>query len=223
VFLIGAISSEVRQHSQVTAARLLIVDDHRVFADSLSAALAMNGFDVVGVASDGRSAVESAETHDPDVVVCDLRMPGAQGVSVLVSLVGLNGPRVVVLSASADERSVGDALEAGCSGYLTKDQPLSEVVAALQQVLDGGTYIPPHLLSAVMTRLRRGRSIEAELTAREHDVLALIAQGATNQAVADELSISVNTVRNHVGNVLVKLDAHSKLEAVVAAQRLGLL
>jgi DNA-binding NarL/FixJ family response regulator len=207
----------------VIGARLLIVDDHRVFADSLSAALAMNGFDVVGVASDGRSGVASAVEHDPDVVVCDLRMPGAQGVSVLVSLVALNGPRVVVLSASADERSVGDALEAGCAGYLTKDQPLSEVVGALQQVLDGGTYVPDHLLAAVMTRLRRGRSIDAELTAREHDVLALIAQGATNQAVAEELFISVNTVRNHVSNVLVKLDAHSKLEAVVAAQKLGLL
>jgi two-component system, NarL family, nitrate/nitrite response regulator NarL len=207
----------------VSIPQLLIVDDHRVFADSLSAALTMNGFDVVAVASDGRTAIELATTLDPDVVVCDLRIPGAQGVSVLVSLVALNGPRVVVLSASADERSVGDALEAGCAGYLTKDQPLSEVVSALQQVLDGGTYIPAHLLSAVMSRLRRGRSIEAELTAREHDVLALIAQGATNQAVADELAISVNTVRNHVSNVLVKLDAHSKLEAVVAAQKLGLI
>jgi two-component system, NarL family, response regulator DevR len=201
----------------------VIVDDHRVFADSLASALSIHGFEVVAVCVSAASAIEALSTVEADVVVCDLRLPDAIGGSHVEHIASLNVARVIMLSAAGDERSVGDALEAGAAGYLTKDQPLADVVAAINTVVEGGTYVPPHLMAAVMARLRRGVDPVQSLTARELDVLRLIAEGATNQAVADRLDLSVHTVRNHVSNLLVKLDAHSKLEAVVAARRLRLL
>ncbi len=132
--------------------------------------------------------------------------------------------KLLILTGAEDSSVLVDAIEAGCSGFLTKDKAFKELLVAVRTAHAGDAYIPQELLSGLLPRLSRTyRGVGADLTQREREVLGLVAEGLSNQAIANRLVLSINTVRNHVQSLLNKLDAHSKLEAVAIATRERLL
>ncbi|MEK6443753.1 response regulator transcription factor [Pseudonocardia sp. T1-2H] len=203
-------------------ATVLIVDDHQVFAELLGEVLASRGLRLVGIRrtlADGLTAVESER---PDLVVLDHSLPGATGASGLRALKQRSPSTRVLMLTAAEERAVLlEAMDAGCDGFVTKRQDIGAVMAAVTAVLRGETPVSPDMIGALVGN--RPTPLGGDLTRRESDVLQLIGAGRSNQEVARELRISVNTVRNHVQHILSKLGAHSKLEAVAIAARLGLL
>jgi DNA-binding NarL/FixJ family response regulator len=205
--------------------RVVIVDDHAVFAQSLASALAdVAGLDTIGTAfsvADGRTLIEEVR---PDVAVVDYRLRDGRG-SDLVRALHKTVPevRVVILTAAEDDAAFLDALEAGCAGYVTKDRPLEEVVGAVTAAAAGDLAVSTSLLARTLPNVHRDGTTRARLTPREREVLELVAEGVPNKTIAARLSVRLNTVRNHVQNVLNKLGAHSKLEAVAIATRAGLI
>lgn len=203
---------------------VLIVDDHRMVADTL--ALALDGqpdIEVIGVAGTAAEALTKAGAK-PDVAVVDYQLPDRDGAATAAALISASpATKVLMLTGSVDERLVLAAIDAGCSGFLTKGRDVGELFAAVRKVHAGELYVPASMLATVLTRLSsEHRHLGSDLTGREREVLRMMAGGLTNQAIAGHLGLSINTVRNHVQNVLGKLGAHSKLEAVVIAAREGL-
>jgi DNA-binding NarL/FixJ family response regulator len=206
--------------------RVAIVDDHAVFAEALQAALELvPGVRTVGVATTVAGGVALVDAVRPDVAVVDYTLPDGFGSELIQQLEGLGAAtRVVILTGVTDEVAFRDALEAGCAGYVTKDRPLDELVAALRAAAAGEMAVSPALLGRVLPQLhRRDGASPVRLTPREQEVLQLVADGLSNKAIALELGLRLHTVRNHVQNILTKLDAHSKLEAVALATRAGML
>jgi DNA-binding NarL/FixJ family response regulator len=205
---------------------VLLVDDHEMFAQGLARLLEIeNDIVVVGTASGAHDA-EQAVLHDPpDVVLMDYRLTDGDGAEATAKIKQVSpSTRVVMLTAISDDAVLLAAIEAGCSGFVSKTNAVEEVVAAVRAAYAGEALISPAMLARLLPKLRR--SVEpagAELTTRELEVLALLAEGLANQAIADKLTVSVHTVRNHVQNILTKLKAHSKLEAVSIAVRRGLI
>lgn len=225
----GAVTTD---HEQPTAGtptatvRVVIVDDHLSFSEALRYALgADSDIDVVATAATLRAGEHAVHDHQPDVAIVDHRVGDEDGVGLVRSL-HENEPRtrLLMLTATTDDSTILRALEAGCAGYLVKDAPLEAVADAVRAVARGDAVVPPALLSRLLPRLRSQPQRRADLlTERELSILDLLDQGQSNAAIAAELTISVNTVRNHVQNVLTKLGAHSKLEAVARARASGLL
>lgn len=206
--------------------RLLIVDDHAVFADSLSMALgAQPDFTVAGTATSLAEARALVVSAAPDVVLLDHRLPDGLGVDAIGDLKRLRpSVDVVVLTAAAEDAMLVTATEAGCAGFILKTSPLDELVAAVRTAAAGEISVSSELLARLLNRLQQQHSGPVtDLTARELEILQLIAEGLTNGAIATRLFISVNTVRNHVQGVLSKLGAHSKLEALSIAIRDGII
>lgn len=204
---------------------VLLVDDHRMFAESLARLLSAEAdIEVLAVATDGATALNLADALDPRVILVDHQMPGQDGVTVAGELKRRNPERMVVmLTGSTDDRLLLAAIEAGCSGFLTKDRAASEVAETVRVAAAGEALITPAMLARLLPRIgRTERSLGSDLTEREVEVLRLLAAGYANRAVAGELYLSVNTVRNYVQSILVKLGAHSKLEAVATAVREGI-
>jgi DNA-binding NarL/FixJ family response regulator len=207
------------------AIRVVIVDDHRMFAESLARLISDEAdIDVVRVVGTASEGLASCTQHRPDVVLLDQRLPDRPGVEVAQEIKASRPEtKVVMLTGSADDRVLLAAIEAGCSGFLTKEHAADEVVRAVRAAAAGEVLIPPSLLARLLPQLNRvNRGVGTELSPRELEVLALVATGATNRAIADQLYLSVNTVRNHVQQILTKLEAHSKLEAVATAVREGI-
>ncbi|MGI8524146.1 MAG: response regulator [Nocardioides sp.] len=206
--------------------RVLIVDDHDVLASSLALVLDQEpDLVTVGVANTLAQARELLSTAGPDVLLLDHRMPDGDGVDAIPDLLALRpSVKVVVLTASAAEHVRVNAIEAGATGFVSKTRSISEVTAAVRAASAGESVISPELLARLLPRLQRGGSAGAtELTEREREVLSLVADGLSNAAIADSLTVSVHTVRNHIANLSSKLGAHSKLEALSIALRQGLL
>ena len=203
--------------------RVLIVDDHAMVASGLRAALDdEHDLEVVATAGSIADAVAAVARHRPDIVLMDFRMgdgDAADGMAALVAA-GHDELPVVVVSGHADVRSVQRAVEAGCAGYLLKDQAIDELAAAVRAVCGGGAVFAPAVLPAVLGRRTAGPG--HDLTPREAEVLQLLADGSSTADIAATLFLSTNTVRNHVQRVLGKLGAHSKLEAVAIGIRSGL-
>ena len=205
---------------------VLIVDDHRMFAESLARLLADEpGIAVAGTVVTAEAALAVATRERPGVVLVDYHMPTTNGAVLAGQLKALDPDvHVVMLTGFDDDRILLDAIEAGCSGFLTKEQAASEVADAVRAVADGEALISPAMLARLLPQLRRRDDAPAAtLTVRERQVLAGVARGLTNRAIAEELYLSVNTIRNYVQAILTKLGAHSKLEAVSLAVRAGLL
>jgi DNA-binding NarL/FixJ family response regulator len=209
-----------------TSIRVLVVDDHEMFTSSVASVLAAEqGIDVVATASNLASARSALRSREIDVMLLDQHLPDGTGVGAITELKALSPTtKVVVLTGSADDETLVAAIEAGCSGFLEKSRSVQELVAAVRAAAAGEVLVSPALLSRLIGRLHRDdRGIGSDLTARELDVLGLLAEGLSNAAIAGRLFLSVNTVRNHVANVLAKLGVHSKLEALSVAVREGLL
>ena len=194
--------------------RVLVVDDHPLFRDGLSGLLAtVADIEVVGSADEGRSAVRRAAELTPDVVLMDLNMPGLPGLEAIRQVRRLpHPPAVLVLTMVDDDDSVAAAMQVGARGYLLKGAVQEEVLAALRTVASGGAVFGPgaarHVLSGA------GRQV-ADLTEREAEVLALIADGRSNPEIAKEIGISLKTVQNHVSRVLAKLQVRDRTQAAL--------
>jgi DNA-binding NarL/FixJ family response regulator len=193
--------------------RVLIADDHTLVRQGIHALLEKAGdIQIVGEASDGRQALEAAERLKPDVLVIDISMPRLNGILALEHLRERGVPtRVVVLSMYSDETLVGQALLNGAKGYLLKDSVVEELLVAVRAASRGETYLSPAVSSLVVSEYlsaKRRRTPFEQLSVREREVLKLIVEGHTNQAVAHMLSLSIKTVEKHRTNIMSKLDVH---------------
>lgn len=206
---------------------VLVVDDSPLFVAGLSAALENAGFNVVGKAEDGLTAVTIARKAKPQLIVLDVLMPGMSGLEVVAPIVeASNGGSVVLLTSSESEEDLLTAIKAGARGYVVKDTPFPDLVEQLRAVAEGGAVVSPRMgakLFETVASLLKHREIVAgrkpELTGREVEVLGLIAGGMTSRQIGEKLFISENTVKNHVRNILDKLGLHSRSEAVLYAVR----
>ena len=212
------------------AITILVVDDHAVVREGLRAFLSVqDGFEIVGEAQDGDEALELASELEPDVILMDLVMPRLDGVSAMRQLRERGGrgskSRVIVLTSFLEDERLLPALEAGAAGYLLKNSQPAELARAVRAAHAGDAVIDPtvaaRLVHALADRPRAGAL--DELTTREREVLALIAQGRSNKRIALELGISEKTVKTHVGHVLAKLDVTDRTQAAVLAVRAGLI
>lgn len=205
--------------------RVLIVDDHEVMAASLAKVLDDEPDVVsVGLASNLAQARARVKSSSPDVLVLDRRLPDGDGVDAIRDLKALRpSMNVLVLTGSSSDDVLVRALEAGAAGFLSKPRSLAEVTAAVRAAAQGEASISSEMLARLLPRLTRVSAPVPTLTRREDEVLAMLAQGKSNAAIAAELTVSVNTVRNHVSNLSAKLGAHSKLEAMSIAIQRGLL
>jgi two-component system NarL family response regulator len=213
--------------------RVLIADDHALFRRGLEMVLdEEDDIDLVGQASDGKEAITAAGESLPDIVLMDIRMPKISGIEACRAIKEVApSAKIVMLTISDEEEDLFEAIRAGASGYLLKDIPLDEVAEAVRSVHGGQSLINPSmagkLLSEFATLAKRDSEEEErvqhvaapKLTDREMEVLKLVARGMNNRDIAKELFISENTVKNHVRNILEKLQIHSRMEAVMIAVR----
>ena len=186
--------------------------------------------EVVGEAGDGVAATELAGTTVPDVILMDVRMPKRSGIEACVAIKEVAPTaRIIMLTVSDEEADLYDAVKNGASGYLLKDSSIDEVAQAIRVVADGQSLISPSMAIKLldefkqMSRSDRAQVPSPRLTDRELEVLKLVAQGLNNREIAKRLFISENTVKNHVRNILEKLQLHSRMEAVMYAVREKLL
>lgn len=231
-----AIDHDRRDTDQMSTAakpvRVLLADDQPLLRTGFRMVLGgESGLDIVGEASDGAEAVELARRLLPDVVLMDIRMPRLDGVSATRAIVSSRLPvRVLILTTfDLDEYVVG-ALQAGASGFLAKDVPAEDLVAAIQTVAAGEAVVAPRILRRLLDRFAAAlpepatetpRGLEI-LTEREREVLVHIARGESNSEIAQALSVSETTIKTHVGNVLTKLGLRDRVQAVVLAYESGL-
>ena len=211
---------------------VLIADDEELVRAGLRTILERrDGIEVVGEAVDGREAVEQARRLRPDVVLMDVRMPELDGIAAtheIVAAGGADGPRVLVLTTFDLDEYVYRALRAGASGFLLKDSPPDRLVAAIAAIRDGEALLAPSITRRLVERFAGPRLAApehpglAELTARELEVLALLARGLSNAEIAAELVVSVATVKTHVARMLMKLDLRDRVQAVVLAYEAGI-
>ncbi len=219
-------STEPRQD----ALRVVIVDDHDLFRTGLRNLLEEQGILVVGEAAAGGDAVRSVRELAPDVVVMDLNMPGMTGVEATRQITGIAPlTRVLVLTISDQDSDVLDAILAGACGYLLKDSSIQDLMTGIRAASIGESLISPNIASKVLQRVRSTSSvpsiaatIRAELSDREIEVLKLIANGKDNAVIAGELHISPKTVKNHISNILMKLQIDNRIQAAVYAVKSGI-
>ncbi|MEV6756261.1 response regulator transcription factor [Streptomyces sp. NPDC051214] len=202
---------------------LLIVDDHPVVRDGLRGMFRSDPcFEVLGEAADGVEAVALAERLDPDVVLMDLRMPGGNGVDAITELQRRGSrARVLVLTTYDTDSDTLPAIEAGATGYLLKDAPRDDLFTAVRAAAQGRTVLSPAVASRLVSRVRAPGN-EA-LSTREREVLALVAKGTSNRAIAAELFISEATVKTHLTHIYGKLGVNDRAAAVATAYGRGIL
>jgi two-component system NarL family response regulator len=200
--------------------RILIVDDHPVVLAGLTSMLGtQSGIEVVGSASSGEEAMEMLRVKVADLLLLDLRMPGMSGIDTLHALKrSKNNARVVILTSFETDEDIYRAVQAGAQGYLLKDAPQSDMIDAIRTVHAGKRYLPRHIATRLAERMMR-----TNLTARELEVLNMLAKGLTNKQIGVALSISDNTVRNHVNSIIEKLEVSDRTEAATTAIHRGII
>ncbi len=207
--------------------RVAVVDDQELFRRGLTMLLGVeDDIEVVGEAGDGVAATELAAATVPDVILMDVRMPKRSGIEACLAIKEVAPTaRIIMLTVSDEEADLYDAVKNGASGYLLKDSSIDEVAQAVRVVADGQSLISPSMAIKLldefkqMSRADRLQVPTPRLTERELEVLKLVAQGLNNREIAKRLFISENTVKNHVRNILEKLQLHSRMEAVMYAVR----
>ena len=211
--------------------RLLVVDDVPLFRAGLTSALNGAGYDVIGEAADGESAVAVAESEQPDIVLLDILMPGMSGIDVLGKIKAVSPTsEVLLLTGSESEEDLVSAIRGGARGYILKDMPFEDLVRVIDNIAGGGAAVSPGMagkLFDVARELLLHQEListrKPTLTGRELEVLGLVADGKTSRQIGDLLFISENTVKNHIRNILDKLGLHSRNEAVLYAIRENLI
>jgi DNA-binding NarL/FixJ family response regulator len=208
--------------------RVLVVDDHDLFRTGLRALLEEEGFTAADAAS-GDAALRALPGFEPDVVLMDLNMPGMSGIEATARVLEAR-PRVgvLMLTINRDDQRVLEAVRAGARGYLLKDAELDEIVAAIRDTAAGRARLAPAAAAALMAEVRRGGASPAaittpvDLTAREREVLVLLAQGCDNAEIGRRLYVSSSTVKRHVSHLLEKLAVENRMQAAAFAFRQGL-
>jgi DNA-binding NarL/FixJ family response regulator len=211
--------------------RVIIVDDQELFRRGLKMLMeAEPGLDVVGEAGDGATGIELASQVVPDVVLLDVRMPKVSGIEACIAIKeAVPAAKILMLTMSDEESDLYEAVKSGASGYLLKDSSIEEVAQAVRVVADGQSLISPSMAVKLIDEFKQMSRPEREhvpglrLTDRELEVLRLVAKGMNNREIARDLFISENTVKNHVRNILEKLQLHSRMEAVMYAVKEKLL
>jgi DNA-binding NarL/FixJ family response regulator len=212
--------------------RVLVVDDQELIRRGLVMLISgEDDIEVVGEAADGVTAVEVAGATVPDVVLLDVKMPKGTGIEACAAIKDADpSAQIIMLTASEDQSDLYDAIRSGASGYLLKDVSLAEVAQAIRVAADGQSLISPAMAAKLLTEFKHMSKQDSNsqvgaprLTDRELQVLRLVARGCSNREIAKELFISDNTVKNHVRNILEKLQLHSRMEAVMYAVREKLL
>lgn len=209
---------------------ILIADDHAIVREGLRYLIMTEpGMTLAGEAADGEEAIHLYQTVRPDVALLDLMMPGKDGITAITEIKELDpDARLLVLTSFADDEQIFPAIRAGALGYLLKDSAPAELLRAIREVYAGESYLHPTIARKVLQELHRTTAPPLPPTAeplseREREVLALVAEGLSNQEIADRLIISERTVRNHVGNVLAKLHLANRTQAALYAVREGLI
>jgi DNA-binding NarL/FixJ family response regulator len=209
--------------------RVLLVDDQDLVRHGLRMILELGGIDVVGEAADGAAAVAAADEHRPDVVLMDLRMPGMDGVEATRRIVEAGTSRVLVLTTFDADAHVVDAISAGAVGFLLKDVTADGLVDAVRRAVAGEPVVAPEVLARMMQHFSTRPPVPPrqppgfdDLSEREREVLAMIGAGRSNTEIAEELVISMATVKTHVRHVFAKLDLRDRAHAVVVARDAGL-
>jgi len=207
--------------------RVLVVDDQELFRRGIIMLLgAEPGIEVVGEAGDGIEGAELAESTAPDVVLLDIRMPRRSGIEACIDIKqAVPSAKILMLTVSDEEADLYEAVKSGASGYLLKDSSIEEVAQAVRVVADGQSLISPSMAVKLIDEFKQLAKPERQqvpglrLTDRELQVLKLVAKGLNNREISKQLYISENTVKNHVRNILEKLQLHSRMEAVMYAVR----
>ena len=210
----------------MTPIRVLIADDHLFYREGLRVMLgAIPEIQLVGEAANGDEAIERALALQPDVVLMDLKMPGASGIEATRRIVRQSPHIGVLVLTMFDDDSVFAAMQAGARGYLLKDARLEDVVRAIDAVGRGEAIFSPSIAQRLLSYFATNRPAAVtfpELTEREREILALIAHGQTNEQIAEQLVVSIKTVRNHVSTIFSKLQVADRAQAVVRAREAGL-
>lgn len=209
--------------------RVLVADDHAVFREGLRAVLSPEpDMDVVGEAATGKEAVERAAELGPDVILMDIQMPGINGIEATRRILDANSHfGVVVLTMFEDDDSVFSAMRAGARGYVLKGAPPSEILMVARAVAGGEAHFGPEIARRLVDFFSTPKHSSPEgafpeLTARERDILGLIAQGQTNAKIAAQLFVSPHTVRNHITHIFAKLQVADRAQAIIRARESGL-
>jgi two-component system, NarL family, nitrate/nitrite response regulator NarL len=227
-------SSDGREKAKATV-RILIADDHPIVRDGLKKLLLLeDDFEIVGEAADGREVLEKVQELDPDVLLLDLRMPNLDGLSALQALQQTNKrTRVIVLTASEDKNEFVQAMKLGCSGIVLKQTAPDLIVKSIRKVNAGEIWLDSHTTAAVMRQFQTGTESSggqpgskgrerSPLSAREREIVALVAQGYKNKEMAEKMFISEQTVKNHLHNIFDKLGVSDRLELALYAIHKGL-
>lgn len=196
-----------------------IADDHPAILEAVTTAVAAHGYEIVGSARDGEEALEKVRKLKPLLVIMDVRMPRRSGVDI-ARVISRELPKtnIVFYTAFGDRALLNEALDAGGKGFLLKEAPLSDLVRALDIVLETKVYIDP-ILAGTLAAGGPDEKVMKQLTKREREVLRLLAEGLTNEAIGKELFISPETVRTHVRKMMVKLGAPNRVNLVVIGMR----
>ena len=211
---------------------VVLVDDHDLFRAGLRDILSEQDLEIVGEASSGEEGVRLVERLAPDVVVMDLNMPGISGVDATRELAATApGSRVLVLTISADQDDVMEAMMAGAAGYLLKDSSVEELATGVRAAAAGESSLSPRIATKLLERLRDedgdrqavAPDVQPGLSEREIEVLKLLAEGKGNAEIASELFISPKTVKNHIASILMKLQMENRIQAAVYAVRSGII
>jgi DNA-binding NarL/FixJ family response regulator len=207
------------------AARILLADDHVILRQGVKAVLEREGFEIAGQVTDGREAVRCAREIRPDVVVLDFSMPELNGLDAAREILREDRrARIIMLTRHTDDQYVLEALRTGIRGYVVKTQAAADLVQALHDVLRGLVYLSPLVSQAVVQAyLTRSDMPASPLSARERQVLQLVAEGCTNKEIAQRLGVSVKTAEAHRGHIMEKLDIHDTAGLVRYAIRQGLI
>ncbi|OMC31162.1 DNA-binding response regulator [Mycobacterium sp. GA-1841] len=211
-----------------TDVAVVLVDDQDLVRSGLRRILRRkDGFAIVAECADGDEVPDAVAAHRPDVVVMDLRMKRVDGIEATRQLTADGGPPVLALTTFNDDELLSGALRAGASGFVLKDSSAEELIRAVRAVAQGDSYLDPAVTARVLSTYRksaepRRSAAVGDLTARELDVLTLIAKGRSNTEIAEELSISGLTVKSHIGHIFIKLDLRDRAAAIIHAYDTGL-